>query len=196
MNADGSNRRRLTRSAAAEGGPTWSPDGRKIAFERSRGPYLLGHVYVMNADGSGKRKLARGYAPRWSPDGATVLFARGGFIHAMNADGSGQRRLARGDGAQWSPDGETILFVRGHSTRWSWSPPELRVMNADGSGQRGLGLVDYYGSTWSPDGRKIVLATGAALKTEIYVMNADGSVLQRLTRLHGRAMYPVWSPAR
>jgi Tol biopolymer transport system component len=80
-----------------------------------------------------------------------------------------------------------VLFARGGF---------IHVMNADGSGQRGLGLVSYGGENWAPDGRRVVLATGAALKTEIYVMNADGSGLQRLTRLRGRAMSPVWSPAR
>ena len=71
MNADGSERRRLTQDGR---GPAWSPDGKMIAFNRedATGPEL----YVMNADGSGKRSLMRsdrmpglsaGFPWAWSP---------------------------------------------------------------------------------------------------------------------------------
>ena len=62
MNADGSEARMLAQDGAQ---PSWSPDGRKIAFERQS------DIYVMNADGSGQRKLTRGARresqPVWSP---------------------------------------------------------------------------------------------------------------------------------
>ena len=68
MNADGSGKRNLTRDRASDDYPTWSPDGRRIAFLRGRlysnNPGGLGvhrfygyHLYVMNADGSGLRRL-------------------------------------------------------------------------------------------------------------------------------------------
>ena len=71
MNADGGGRRRLT-SSTGEDYPGWSPDGRKIAFVRDGG------VYVVNADGSQERRLTRigaflGLA--WSPDGRRIAFA-------------------------------------------------------------------------------------------------------------------------
>ena len=53
MNADGSGQRRLTRNPWEDITPTWSPDGRKIAFSGGTG------IFVMNADGSGKRLLTR-----------------------------------------------------------------------------------------------------------------------------------------
>jgi Tol biopolymer transport system component len=63
MNADGSGRRNLTLSAtrpfATDGAPTRSPDGRKILFVNNRGDGNWFEVYVMNADGSGKRKLTQ-----------------------------------------------------------------------------------------------------------------------------------------
>ena len=60
-------------------------------------------IYVINADGSGKRRLTRNagcdFGPAWSPDGRKIAFSRGANLHqqvyVMNADGSGQRRLTR-----------------------------------------------------------------------------------------------------
>ena len=66
MNADGSDVKRLTRNTEGDGFPAWSPDGRKLAFTRFRRardaapgiPSGYSDVYVMNADGSGQRRLA------------------------------------------------------------------------------------------------------------------------------------------
>jgi Tol biopolymer transport system component len=69
MNADGSGQQRLARSGSQ---PTWSPDGRKIAFVSKRDRNWNSDIYVMNADGSGQRNLTRGAGrresqPVWSP---------------------------------------------------------------------------------------------------------------------------------
>ena len=104
-------------------------------------------IYVMNADGSGSRRLTHNRAfdgePAWSPDGRKIAFqstkAIGGNkeIYVMNADGSGKRNLTRNpakDGRpSWSPDGRRIAFVSDRDGRL-----EAHVMNADGSGQRSL----------------------------------------------------------
>ncbi len=79
----------------------WSPDARKIAFVSGRNGNK--EVYVVNADGSGKRNLTRNpaadLAPIWSPDGRKIAFEsdrdRDAEIYVMNADGGGQRNLTR-----------------------------------------------------------------------------------------------------
>ena len=134
----------------------WSPDGTRIAFAaKSPGPPPTStspshsDIYVMNADGSGKRRLthdARSNAePAWSPDGRRIAFksSRDGNseIYVMNADGSGKRNLTRNparDGRpSWSPDGRRIAFISDRDGRL-----EAHVMNADGSGQRSLTLQE------------------------------------------------------
>src|SRR5262245_50859465 len=116
-------------------------------------------LYVVNADGSEKRLLARRATPgffgfpAWSPDGQTIAVA-GLFI---NADGSGQRNVARDWGLDglpvWSPNGRKIAFQSGRDECHG----EIYVMNADGRGLRRLtrnGLPDGQ-PMWSPSGRRI-----------------------------------------
>jgi Tol biopolymer transport system component len=148
MNVDGSGLLSLAQSGQR---PVWSPDGRKIAFVSGGDQALfltpnqnvLNYVFTINADGSGKRKLARGFGPVWSPDGRKIAFVsqRAGSmdVGVMNADGSGQRTLTRSRAIDvipqpaWSPDGRKILFVSDRD-----GLEAVYVMNAGGGGQRRL----------------------------------------------------------
>ena len=157
MNADGSGKRNLTRDRASDDYPTWSPDGRRIAFLRGRLAQLPGrprrdrfysyHLYVMNADGSGLRRLTRNQTGDvsvsqlvWSPDGRTIYFGR----YLVRTDGSGARRLPYIPlTAVWSPDGrqDRLRAHQGPDGAWSVLRPvdsDIYVMNADGSGTRKL----------------------------------------------------------
>jgi Tol biopolymer transport system component len=236
MNADGSGKRNLTRDRANDDYPTWSPDGRRIAFLRSRlqsrtvdvstwhprpancsgsprrcvfrffSPYQL---YVVNADGSGLRRLAlpdnrnnpyqEYYAIVWSPNGQTIYFGR----YLVSADGSGARRLPYIPlTAVWSPDGRRIAFSLGLPDRSQVGPAgrnhEIYVMNADGSGSRRLTHNRAFDGqpAWSPDGRKIAFQSTKTIRgnKEIYVMNADGSGKRNLTRNPAMDGRPSWSP--
>jgi Tol biopolymer transport system component len=201
MNPDGSDQRRLANGGVPgcghEAGPAWSPDGRRIAIVSdgqfttpTKPPYGFGEtdIYVMNADGSGQRRLTRTagseHSPAWSPDGRTIAFSGRGGIYVMNADGSGRQNLAPGGLPAWSPDGRKIAFV---------SSDGIYVMNADGSGQRLLtrAAVSYPALAWSPDGRRIAFVSNR----QVWVMNADGSGQRSLTRTNGaRNVAPAWSP--
>ena len=136
------------------GTPTWSPDGRMIAFNSLSHDGLGGYdVYVMNADGSDRRRLTRGAGfHAWSPEGRKIAFSgrRDGNVgvYVMNADGSGERRLTRNPAGEtalaWSPDGRKLAFD---------SNGDLFVMNADGSGQRRLTRTP--GHDGFPPGRRM-----------------------------------------
>jgi Tol biopolymer transport system component len=233
MNADGSGKRNLTRDRASDDYPTWSPDGRKIAFLRGRlqsrtmdvstwhpqpancsgSPrrcvfrWYSYQLYVMNADGSGLRRLTRNtvgtYRLVWSPDGRTIYFGR----YLVSTDGSGARRLPYIPlSVVWSPDGRRIAFVgnrSGNRLPGQLGPcckanSDIYVMNADGSGSRRLTHSAAYDvePAWSPDGRKIAFQSTKRIggNREIYVMNADGSGKRNLTRHPARDVRPSWSP--
>jgi Tol biopolymer transport system component len=159
---DGTRLARLTHFPGWEESPSWSPDGKKIAFTRYPEGSTYGEdasVWVMNADGSGEQRLtSRGCgAPSWSPDGTTIAFTRilstsTREVVVMNADGSGKRAVVRNEGHQdelpvWTPDGR-ILFRR--------DAIDLYAVNPDGSGlQQLLKDVKLGGYAVSPDGTSL-----------------------------------------
>ena len=188
--------------------PACSPDGQHIAYASDRDGNW--EIYVMKANGSEQTRLTDNAAddvdPAWSPDGTRIAFVstRDGNseIYVMNADGSAQRRLTNNSAADgspdWSPDGKKIAFDSYRDGRW-----QIYVMSVDGTEQTslatGLGGHDHT-PAWSPDGSLIAFwsfpkgENGA----KIYVMNADGSGVVRLTEnaTAGKAndYSPAWSP--
>lgn len=147
---------RLSNSRGIDASPTWSPDGTQIAFvsERSGGA----QIYVMNADGSGVRRVSfagsHNTDPAWSPDGQTIAFvSRDGVfdVFTVKVDGTGLRRITQSAGdnedPSWSPDGAYLAFS---STRTGSA--HIWLSTADGHHQAQLtqGKGGYTNPTWSP----------------------------------------------
>jgi Tol biopolymer transport system component len=165
VNADGTGLTRLTTRRGAEFDPTWSPNGIRIAYRDSRrGINNDDEIYVMKADGSGQANLTRNPADDWGP--------------------------------AWSPNGTSIAFS---STRDTGSIPQIFLMDPDGSNVRRLTEIEGEYPTWSPDGTRIAfmsLQSGPRASTpeyEIFVMNAVGTDLRRLTHSPGEDGWPAWS---
>jgi Tol biopolymer transport system component len=124
-NTDGTNEKRLTDTSADEAYPVWSPDGKQIVFSASTGVWNTPEsvrtfeIYVMNADGSGRRQLTDNTAadgnPRWSPDGSLLTFTSDRAasehydVYVMEADGTNVRQVthtpsgARAINPIWQP---------------------------------------------------------------------------------------------
>lgn len=163
-------------------------------------------VYVVNADGTGLRRLTRtpgwDFDPSWSPDGRRIVFRHNAGenrddIVVMNAVGSGRRVITAASttdwGPDWSPDGRWIAY---NSTRAS-RLMQLHVMHPDGTGKRRVSPIYGEYPTWSPDGRRLAFMSQTPEGTsnyEIWVVNVDGSGLRRLTRSFGPDGWPAWSP--
>jgi Tol biopolymer transport system component len=199
-NVDGTGVRRLGKGST----PSWSPDGRRIAFHR----YVRGRnseIVVVDADGRNERRLTRHPAedlwPVWSPDGKRLAFVstRDGTweVFVMNANGSGVRQLTHRIASTelnvtpaWSPDGRLIAFS---STRTPENP-EIWVVRPDGKGLRRLtrtkGDVHVLGDdgfpSWSSDGRLIAFSSNRTGDGEVWLMRRDGSGQRRLAGLPRR----------
>jgi Tol biopolymer transport system component len=199
VNADGSGLMRLTDDPAADFDPSWSPDGRQIAYRHE--DEISGQIYVMNADGSRQRNLTRrrglDYSPAWSPDGRRIAFGsvRAGkaTIWVMRPDGSARKRLTRvyGEYPAWSPDGRKIAFDHYGANGW-----DIWVVNADGSHARPLVATraTEQGPSWSPDGRTIAYGSDRGAPgnyARIWLARSNGSHRHLLRRQLGER--PVWS---
>ena len=203
INADGTNERKWLHNPNAVG-MTWSPDGKWVAFSQ-RNAKQEGNLFVLELR-TGKQKnitarwrgLGMNFSsPAWSGDGkwlALTCRLRDEIrsnICIIKADGDGWKQLTNAadkhqyGGPSWSPDGEKIAFHGGG----------IFVMDRNGRNRIQLSPKGRH-PDWSPDGRKIAFYSNLhnIAQQDIYVMNADGANIVRVTNHPKSDRLPAWSP--
>lgn len=168
----------LTSMPQGAGSPSWSPDGKQIAFTSWDKKNKV-YVWVMTIDGSNLRQVAEGCDPRWSPDGGRLVFTRlsdtrtakgekGKYWHIFycNVDGSGVTQITSEDtndiDPDWSPDGNWIAFTSSKQriTYGVYDPKNILdfskyryniwIKNIDTAGRAATQLTNTSGSDWHP----------------------------------------------
>ena len=189
----------LTSNPTNDFAPAWSPDGRRIAFtSRRSGNYDL---YVINADGSGVRRLTTdpgfdGF-PSWSPDGTRIAFESsrtgGNYdIWIINADPPASPRRVTSDPAvdglpTWSPDARRIAFDSKRDGDW-----EIYITARGGKVSRVTSnTVSDVQPSWSPDGRQLAFVHNHGLPG-VYVRRLSTGIARLLAG--GPAYQPSFSP--
>lgn len=214
MKVDGSDVTEITPLAAEppmspwheEFSMSWSPDGRKIAFQEA------GDIFTVDIDGSNRTNLTRHPAidlePTWSRDGSRIFFVSSRVfyltLHSMKADGSDVQELPTAD-EFWdmAPDAaraaDKLVFV----VRSEMTVPAIYTANVDGTNRQVVErCTDRMCSAhrnqpkWSPDGTKIVFHEWEYFSndTQIFVKALDGTERVQLTRPPGVSYQPSWQP--
>lgn len=144
--------------------PSWSPDGKKIAFQA----YWDGnwHIYTVNTDGTGLKQMTSGdfdhREPHWSPDGTTLAFSsdRNGnydiwtlqivseqMVAVTSADGNES-------GPSWSPDGKELAYVQ--ETDGNYALVKRSVESSKGTSLY-TANGKLTGASWSPNGDQLLI---------------------------------------
>jgi Tol biopolymer transport system component/imidazolonepropionase-like amidohydrolase len=178
LDAEGGTARRLLPDGYDAHAPSWSPDGRRVAFQA----YLKDtwHLWMMNADGSGLTELTAGpfddREPHWSPDGTRLAFSsdRSGHydIWLLTLETGAVTRLttdpANDSMPAWSPDGREIAFVSDRTARGIYA----RRVDAGEGGSDRLLVPDTdvaHAPAWAPDGRSVAHVSVAGATSRLMV---------------------------
>ena len=150
--------KQLTFDGSADLSPSWSPDGRKLAFTSDRGGRP--QIYLMDADGSNARRLTYdgdyNAAPAWSPKGDWIVYvcripSEGFKLCRISPNGERRGQITTGqsidDSPSWAPNGRHLVFSsirRGES--------QLYIITVDGKGLEKISTMGSHLSSpsWSP----------------------------------------------
>jgi len=162
-------------------------------------------VCIMNADGSGLRRLTlednvRHFYPSLAPDGQSVLYS--GFreqnvyeIYSLDLNDSSVDRFTDKMGVltapEISPDEKSITFARGNPNNGRF---QLMLMGRKGEGADNIPQIFGWDPTWSPDGKQILFASDRDGLIQLFAVKPNGKGLHKITNLPAMRGRSDWSP--
>lgn len=205
IDSDGANPRNLSFNKGQDLWPSWSPDGTTIAYSHGAGSRGKRYVYLINADGTGKMRLAEGNAPSFSPDGNKLIFTKytsdenkATTLHMMDLANKKistityKNELALKSAPSFSGDGKSLVMIQQESLN---EPSSIITMNLDGTSVNtifeSLGRVSD--TKWSSDNQLILFANRALGNTQVYLMTPSGGNLKAITFGDSDNRYPRFS---
>ncbi len=187
--------------------PVWSPDGERIAFVASRdNRYDIYDLYVIDVESERIRQVTETQLirspPVWSPDGRMLAYRSefNGSIEVVTTGGLPQFRIDDDHNyyqPNWSPDGTTLAFYADRGRRYT------DVYLTRDKGINFIRLTNIPGNefspVWSPDGDSLVFVAASDARnirsgSDIYIVNADGTDMRRLTFSRDIVGAPSWQP--
>jgi Tol biopolymer transport system component len=208
MKANGSKPKVITkkvRKCMGKARPTWSPNGRKIAFTCLNKKGFSDHdVWSVNANGSGIKQISKthdAYDAAWSPRGNEIAYTSyGGAIYSVPAGGGSSRMISEEapggvfggtwEMLDWAPDGRTLVADS--------TGDGIYTINAATGATSGDLANAGMEPVFSPDGTKILyvgIEESSGTKLDLWMMDANGANKTRVTQ-GGYDRSPNWGPAR
>ena len=189
--ADGQNIRNAMSSGEPIISPSWSPDGKKVAYVsfEDRKPVIYVHELATGRRIPLSNQKGNNSAPAWSPDGKklAISLSKDGNtqIYGINADGTGLHRLTRGytidTEPQYSPDGRYLYFTSDRGGN-----PQIYRISADGEQAEAAKRVTYKqgfvtSPRISPDGKHLAYIANIGGAFRLYILNLATGESQALT---------------
>ncbi|HEY2411776.1 MAG TPA: hypothetical protein VGI40_06020 [Pirellulaceae bacterium] len=180
-----------------QGSPTWSEDGKLIAFDAWRPgieeKFTDAKILIVNADGTGLKVLSDGMMPSFSPRHNRIAFSRqhpNYGVWVMSSEGPDKELVQideHGWGADWSPDGKQIAYALYEGNESNFAVYDIV------EGERFLLFEEgkspysnfFWNFSWSPDGRRIAVKAQRAdnEKFELVIIDARGAKHGLVTRV-------------